>query len=496
MKERGLLPSCAFKINGSYLEDIVDGYHTINATGWELIGKDVETVETNGVDGAVIQSTRYPAREINVEFILRGLNWEQKRARFLQLMGALNKENAQIIFNGEPDKYLTGTIIADLDLEHMVTAESGTFKILCVDPFKYSVADYTETPTDGVFNVNYGGTYKSYPKFIVEFPLTLDANGNNTDISQCGYVGLATQSGAVLQFGDPEEKNLGNVEHPATNPLNKTFTSIADWTPNGGATLGSEYAIDGTAAVNASNKYVYASAYGSGSDFHGPTVAKTLTDATDATNWVFSFKQKFAATKKQFGCFQCLIYNNNNGTRTLLGGVNLVKTTKDTKTKLTVLTDANSKTYTVKCSKVGTSTITKEGSAVKFSIAGKNVTLQLSDGTLIANEIVFYFGKKGTKTAMGTNCVYNCSLKRMSYKAVEDVPNLFMPGDVLTIDTKDASVYLDSGDSENNAQTIGALGNDWETFTLEPGTNAIEIDFSDWTTTSPEATLVYKRVWL
>ena len=109
---------------------------------------------------------------------------------------------------------------------------------------------------------------------------------------------------------------------------------------------------------------------------------------------------------------------------------------------------------------------------------------------------MLYFGKNGTKTALGTNAIYNVSLTQFEYETEGDVPNLFMPGDTLRIDTATAGVYLDSGDGETPAQTIGALGNDWETFCLEPGANNIAIDFSDFITDEPEVVLNYRKVYL
>lgn len=71
-----------------------------------------------------------------------------------------------------------------------------------------------------------------------------------------------------------------------------------------------------------------------------------------------------------------------------------------------------------------------------------------------------------------------------------------MPGDVLTVDTMSAEVFLDSGSATIPAQYLGALGNDWETFYLSPGVNAIAADYSDFTTTPPKFTLKYRKRYI
>ena len=504
MKDRAELTSSAFKVNGVYFEDVIEGYTTLSVKGRELISKELVLQESDNVDGAVLAKQSYPAREMTVEYLLKGDNWSLIQERYLKLMSMLNVSGAEIIFNGEPDKFYIGTLVADEDITKFTIARTGTFRIVCVDPFKYSVNEYQVSPADGVFSVFYDGTYRSYPKFEVQFPLTLDQDGDNTNTSECGYIGFADARGDVLQFGDPEATDWADVTQPATNPLNKTFKTLTDWTLNNSATTSdTSYIQTGTAAANSSG-YAYPSGYGSGAKYHGPSISTILTDQTGAKNFDFSWKQKFVGNKSQFGAFECCLWRNDSGTRTLIGAILMIKSTKDTKTKVYFYANgslSNKYNFNVDCSKIGTCKITKQGEETKsitLTAAGVSKTFDLSEsiGDMIVNEVTFWFGKNGTKTAMGTNWLYNCSLKRHSYPKLEDVPNLFQPGDILKINCRDASVTLDSGDSETNAQTIGALGNDWEKFTLESGQNVIAFDYSEWATTPPQAVMKYRKVYL
>lgn len=498
MRERSNLAYNAFKVNGVFWEDVIQGYHTLNTKGRETLEKSLILKETDRADGSKLTGSKYQQREIEVEYLITSDDYSFDE-KFEALMGLCNGENAQIIFNGEPDKYYIGTIVAK-DVEKARFDHSGKLSIVCADPFKYSVSEYEVSPTNGQWQVNYDGTYKSYPVLEVNFPTTLDSNGNNTDTSECGYVGFANSRGDVLQFGDPEATDWADVTQPATNPLNKTFKSVSDWTKNNSKLTSTSLVQTGTATANSSG-YAYASGYGSGTGYHGPSISKILTDTTASKNFEFSWKQKFIGTKKQFGAFECLLWNNNNGTRTLIGGVDIRKTTKDTKTKIYFYADGvlkNKYNTTVACSKIGTSSIKKQGNTLTITCGGVKKSYTLSDTVagLIVNEVTFWFGKNASKTALGTNYLYNCSLKRFAYTRLEDVPNIFSAGDTLKVDCRTASVMLDSGDGEIKAQTIGALGNDWEGFYLAPGANTIAFDYSDWATTPPTAKLKYRKVYL
>ena len=503
---RSELTQSAFSCDGVWFEDVVPGYRTLNTKARKLIEKSLTLRDSDKADGSVLTRSKYPQREIEVEYMIEGDNWEEFQDRYQLLMEYLNRENAKIIFNGESDKYVIGSFVAASAVDEEQFSNSGTYKIVCADPFKYSVSEYVEAAVSNQWSVSYDGTYKSHPVFVFEFPKTLDSNGDNTATSECGYVGIANQNGAVLQFGDPDEKDWGDITAPATKPIDKSFsksTSLSNWTLNGTQTLGADYSQVGTVAINTTDGYAYPNDYDSGSKYHGPAISK-MTTLSGATNWKLSWKQKFIGAKKQYGDFFVLLYNNDSGTRTLMAGVEIRKTSTDTNTTLywyanNNFTATNSKKgVSVACSKVGTSSIKKEGNVITFNVAGKSATAQLSDTNAAkeVNEVAFFFGKKGSSTALGSNFLYSCTLEKNSYVYEGNIENTFMPGTVLTVDTQNAEVYLDSGDSTTPANNIGALGNDWETFVLQPGANLIEVDYSEFTTTPPDAIMKYRKVYL
>lgn len=500
--DRPTLSFDAFKSNGVYFEDIVTGYRTLNAKGREFLERDIILRESEKTDGVKIIRTRYPQREIEIEYFIEADDRTVFISRYTKLMELLNAKNAQIIFNDEADRYLVGTFQAVTDIEEAQHSRSGTFKIICPDPFKYSITEYSIPATTNQWSFTYDGTYRSYPTITVEFPATYDADGDNTNTSQCGYVGFVNQNGAMLQFGDPEEVDWADVDKPDTFVLKRNFWTLNDWTQNSATMISTNYVQTGTASPHGNalgDYYAYASSYGTGTKYHGPSISYDLTDLTVATNFKFRFDHVFKATKSQFGCFQCLLYSSSGG-GTLMAGVNIVKTTKDTKAKVNVYAGSvtNATSATVNCANIGTSLIEKRGKKMYFYVGDKNQVLTV-DSTVsgyIVDKVVFYFGKKGTDTAIGTNHLISCDLIRSQHTVYEDVPNSFMPSDVLTIETESASVFLDGGSATIQAQYLGALGNDWESFALQTGANLIQVDYSDWTTTPPIATMKYRKVYL
>jgi predicted phage tail component-like protein len=224
-KIKNYLPSGAFKINGTFLEDSVPGYHTLNANNKWTLEKQISTVETATRSGAIFTGSRYPARQIDIEYYIEGEDWSDLQSKYTQLMRVLDVENAEIIFNGEPDKFVRGYFSVPTDVETTDITRSGTFTIVCPDPFKYSVTEYTSTASNGQFNITYNGTYKGYPTFVTQFANSENADGDSTETSECGFVGFANQREEILQFGDPEETDWADVNYPATVPVNKDFKS-------------------------------------------------------------------------------------------------------------------------------------------------------------------------------------------------------------------------------------------------------------------------------
>lgn len=540
------LPSEALKINGAYLEHTVTGYRTLYVKGREMLAPDIETYETSVRDGSTLQSKRFPARTITVGYQLIASSAEAFRAAFNALNAALDVEEAELIFADELDKFFIGTPSGRGDVPEGRNAVTGEFDILCADPFKYSVQEYEVTPTldDGTtFAIQYNGTYRSYPTLVAEFAdEDDDTTGGLTGNGDCGYVAFLSDDAAIIQLGDPDEPDTENYAKSQTL-TKQIFTSYnatvaAKWPINTGRTSSSAVTATGTVVVgkDAENiRMLVANSYGTGTEWHGPSITRTIpADASGhvgAKNFRLSYKQRMCMGQgkkdtKQRGLFQCLLVNVNGSERTIVAGlsVNKNKTGKQALLKLyvngkTVHTQYIDLTYhnkyfgykkvvTEKIKKKGkvikkkriiqpvlSSTIQKYGKTVTFNIGGIKKAFKVS---AIANtevhEITFLMGKYASVTPLTYNGLFWAKFISDSCAAFRDIPNKFSAGDVVEADCEDGEIYL----NDARAPELGALGNDWETFYLEPGANQIGVVWSDWVPagSAPNCKIRYREVFL
>ena len=73
----------------------------------------------------------------------------------------------------------------------------------------------------------------------------------------------------------------------------------------------------------------------------------------------------------------------------------------------------------------------------------------------------------------------------------KDVPNKLADGDVVEADCRFGEIYFNGVP----APELGALGNDWEDFRLNPGRNQITCAYSSWGE-QPDFKLKYREVYI
>lgn len=227
------IPKEALQINGELIETQIEGYHTLYVQGREALSPEINTYEIGTKNGEIRKNKRYPARTITVGYQLIAESAEAFREAYNKLGGILNVDDAEIIFNDEPDKFFIGTPSEVSEIDPGLNSVKGEFKILCLDPLKYSVAEYEAEPLDddkGTILVNYGGTYESFP--ILEADFYQETEGGDTALTghgDCGYVAFFNEQEKIIQIGDPDEEDGSNVYAKSQTLINQTFESADDW---------------------------------------------------------------------------------------------------------------------------------------------------------------------------------------------------------------------------------------------------------------------------
>lgn len=171
----------SMKFNGVYFEDEIEGYTTIGVSGRERAEVETTSLSVGNRDGAIFRNNKYKSRTLTISFVLEGaeLDFNADETELIERMNKLNalldvEDEVQIIFRDEPDKFYMGVPTGSAEISRGLGIISGSFKIFCADPFKYSTEVYSAVSTkddDGynTFVIDYEGTHKAYPTYEVQF---------------------------------------------------------------------------------------------------------------------------------------------------------------------------------------------------------------------------------------------------------------------------------------------------------------------------------------
>lgn len=540
------LPAEAVSLNGTYLENIINGYRTLYVKGRESLGTELNTYSVGIADGEKVKGRRYPARVLTVGFQLLCADDEEFRMRFNQLNNILSIEEADFIFNDEQDKFFSGYPVMDASVEAGRNNVTGEWKIYCAYPFKRSINTVTLSSDDAsgvvvddnsaTFTFNYDGVIPAKPLLRATFASAKDGGDYNED-GDCGYVAFLNQDESIIQLGNPEVIDVDALNKNGTL-VNSVFTSFTGWTNNGMAiqTIADQFWAQGQGQAN---KYA--------------TGVGTLSRSTaGAVNFEFDIVHRICVNSpSQTGSFKALLKNGDStvvgftidktgsGTSAvisyILGNkvvgtdtcdislfntnfglcnrtpvyvnevyyeqvVTYVKKKKKKKKKAVYSWEARVRTvqsgwnYTQSNLNSG---ISRDGSVVTFSIG------ELADRTFKMSDIEntpIYDVVFETTGDFYVNGIGTCSLIRKAGVPFAEIPNVFTAGDIVEANCNDANVYLyrDGSIQGHLEPQYGALGNDWENFDLKVGQNVIRAVWSDWVNTNykPKIEIVYNKVYI
>ena len=252
--------------------------------------------------------------------------------------------------------------------------------------------------------------------------------------------------------------------------------------------------------------------FGTGTDWHGPSITRTLpADASGvlgSANFTLSYSHKMSIgsesdASSQLGAFQVLLTSGSGSARKVVAGVNVYKGSSGQKAKLrfyinntVVQTVDVDLSYDNKYFRSSTSsTITKSSQTVVFNIGGLKYTFKDSEITFTeVNAVTFTFTKFGTKTPLAYNGLYWAKFVKNNCTTWSDIPNKFSANDIVEADCRKGEIYLNGV----HTPSLGALGNDWEEFCLLPGLNQIGYSYSDWVADdyAPTIKVRYREVFL
>lgn len=270
-------------------------------------------------------------------------------------------------------------------------------------------------------------------------------------------------------------------------------------------------------ASQAETYYLTATDYGTASGSHkqcGAAITRTLpADASGevgAVNFDLTYSQRMSIGNgkndtQQAGAFQVQLTDANGAN---VAGLRIIKNGTGKTGGLwlyvngeTVYTTANiDLSYSGSIVRVGYSSITKSGNTISFrvGVGTKGNINKVFKCDAVANTAVtavtFMFERNTSYLPLSYNGLYTVRFTKDNCETRKDIPNKFGANDVLTADCRNGEIYLNGIHSPE----LGALGNDWESFTLSPGLNQIGVAYSSWLTAdyAPKMKLRYREVFL
>ena len=476
------------RINGSYLESIVPGFETLYVKGREPLDIDLRSASINSRDGDIYQGRRVKGRTLEILFSLTAATPAAYSAAYNKLKGELYKvKESQLIFDDEPGYYFVGTY-ETVDVEYTAgQPANGSIFIFCADPFKYSTTETTVTAVNGTITATYNGTYPTHPKLIAR------STGHD-----CGFYGF-TKDGLTIRVGNPDEQDQEEVPTDTAVTIISThfgrlYDGMTGWRDNAILLYGYNTHFSETVA----DDYVYATPsappiityyYGAagGHDFDDPYPNFELS----FTNW---FEPITAA---QGGGFDFYVSNSGGGN---VCGVSVWKN-KNGRVQWSMIVKGNvvkggSYSLTDNPFKGAwrTQTITKTQGTVAFNFGGVSFTVtdsELAGHAYDAANASFIFYRQPDADNIGANNALQSVLIRGIPNTWQEVANKIPQNGLVSIDTASGNITL------NGAQSLGlgVITNNFEDFTLEPGSNTITCEASDWVDDA-EYTLKYREAYL
>lgn len=271
----------------------------------------------------------------------------------------------------------------------------------------------------------------------------------------------------------------------------------------------SRYSV--TTVYDSQTYYLTPDSYGSGNDWHGPSITRVLpadeNGDTGATDFTLSYAQKLcigsgSSATNQKGQFQVMLTSGSGTSRRVIAGVNVFKGGKGKTATLRLYVNGEHYDQTIDLSynnqyfkPENATTITKEGQKLTFNVCGIIKTynnIELAD--VAVNEITLTCAKFGNDTALSYNGICWVKFVKNNCETWKDIPNKFSANDIVAADCKTGKILLNGV----NTPALGVLGNDWEGFYLTPGLNQIGFAYSDWVTAdyAPKIKVRYREVFL
>ena len=367
-------------------------------------------------------------------------------------------EPKKLIYSDEPDKFYWALPSGDTDFDDKKFFGEGTISWEIYDGVAYSVDEYVFT-NDGsdsrVIEINNPGTE----------PMLLELEAEFT--SDCGFIGLQNNDlSTSALFGTIEEVD---GYHFDTSDLlfDDHLTEDRGWvlntgvvppvTPNPQQVGTVSYQVDPSqpAPIDPNEGFVRATSYGTGSEWHGPSVTKTIPvdkNGKYPVNWKATWRFDFnpnGSNKRPsnvgHGSLTFIDQNNAIICSVVVEDNNPSQERSDIAfyvgNKRVWDTRETTSFYTTQRPNQSNVMVEKIGSEIAFAINYANLkkTFITQAPNVELRKATWYMAQYGTRTPMQNNLLRAINIRKHNVQNWKDVPNKFGTDDVLD--------YKKSGDN-------------------------------------------------
>lgn len=130
------IPTSAMSYDGTWLEELVEGYQTLSVEGREMYSLNFESQEMQV--GGVITDVKYPPRELMVKYKLEDRDPQVLQEKFDTLKAYLIlQEDVPINFHDDLEYTFYGRFQNAENVAGDTNSIISSFTVLCSDPFKH-----------------------------------------------------------------------------------------------------------------------------------------------------------------------------------------------------------------------------------------------------------------------------------------------------------------------------------------------------------------------
>ena len=125
------------KYDNEILDDVIEGYTTINIEGRGLFAPKINTTNIEGRDGEFIINEQLPARTLRIHFAIKAKNNEERNNIIRKLNQKLIKRKDVKVELTDQEGYYIGRFSSFSDIPYDYFQGVGSFEIYCQKPYLY-----------------------------------------------------------------------------------------------------------------------------------------------------------------------------------------------------------------------------------------------------------------------------------------------------------------------------------------------------------------------